>query len=151
MAEKMGTEIYLSEIKDNEFRVKELPDNIKDNFEDEKLRIGINVSFDTASDKKLLAVIVGVGYEYMMGEDEKIELLKCRTTYLFKLSNFDELITFEGEEINISDKLAKNLASVSLSTTRGIINEKSKGYFINSYKFPVFNTDYLDDIISRKE
>lgn len=141
--------IALIEIFDREVFVKEPNEKFKKNFKKDSLQLGININFSQSETVNNLLLNISIKYEYPH-DDEKIELLRSAFSFQFEISNMDKIITFEGDKIDIPDGLAINLVSISLSTIRGLIAAKTRGYFINKYYFPIINPKELTGLFTTK-
>lgn len=143
--EKESITIALVNIVDKEVSVKEPNEKFKKNFKVDLLQLTINFNFAPSEVLDNLLLNVTIEYEYQ-SEDEKVELLKSAFTFHFKISDMDNIITFEGNKIDIPDGLATNLVSITLSTIRGLIAAKTRGYFINKFYFPIINPKELTSL-----
>lgn len=150
MAKKKTTSIALVDIQDKEVFIKEPSIKLQNSFEREKLKLGINVNFDTITDKELLILNISSKYEYPF-EDGHLELLRASFSFKFEIKGLKKIINSDDGKIDIPDGLALNLMSISLSTTRGLIAAKSRGYFINKFYFPIINPQKLVEGFNDKD
>lgn len=144
---KESISIALIDIIDREVYVKEPNEKFKKNFNKDSLQLVININFSTPEKENNLILNIAVKYEYPH-EEEKIELLRSAFNFQFEISHLDKIITFDEDKIDIPDGLAMNLVSVSLSTIRGLIAAKTRGYFINKYYFPIINPKELTGLFT---
>lgn len=124
--------------------------NLKKKFKREDLKVGINMNFDSLDEENILILNILAKYEYPLGE-ELLELLRASFAFHFEIEDLKNVISRENDDIQIPDGLALNLMAISLSTARGLIAAKTKGYFINKYYFPIINVKELAKKLNNKE
>lgn len=142
--------IDLVEIIDRELFIKEPIDKIKNNFNKESLKLGLSVNFSQSDKKNVLSLNISVKYEYPY-DNKPFELLRSSFTFQFRISNMSKVIISDNGNIDMPHHLATNLISISLSTIRGLIAAKTRGYFINNYYLPIINQTKLSDMIQHEQ
>lgn len=68
------------------------------------------------------------------------EFAELKAEFSFKIKPFDEIVTDKGDnKFDIPDALMYNLASISISSARGILFEKLRGTALQNEIFPLVN------------
>lgn len=68
------------------------------------------------------------------------EFAELKAEFGFKIKPFDKVVTDKGEDaFEIPDALMHNLASISISSARGILFEKLRGTALQNEIFPLVN------------
>lgn len=68
------------------------------------------------------------------------EFAELKVEFSFKIKPFDEVVSIKGEDsYEIPDALMHNLASISLSSARGILFEKLRGTALQNEIYPLVN------------
>lgn len=70
----------------------------------------------------------------------KEEFAELKAEFTFKIKPFNEIIIDNGKDkVDIPDALMHNLASISISSARGILYEKLRGTALQNEIFPLVN------------
>ena len=102
-----------------------------------KVEFRTDFEFGVNPDKSILVCMLTIKVVLPELNEEFAEL---RLEFGFKIKPFDEVVTVTGEnDYAIPDALMYNLASISLSSARGILFEKLRGTALQNEIFPLFN------------
>lgn len=63
--------------------------------------------------------------------------------YLFKVAGLETYLEKDGEDIQIQGKFMSTLLSIVISTSRGIIFERTRGSVLNGAPIPIIDTRLL--------
>lgn len=63
--------------------------------------------------------------------------------YIYKVENFEELALIDGDAINLDPMLGNALASISYSTSRGILLTRLQGTALQNFVLPIINANEL--------
>ncbi|HAC16341.1 MAG TPA: hypothetical protein DCE78_10425 [Bacteroidetes bacterium] len=141
------TSMALVDVIENEFVIREPSDMILNEFDDKKIRINLDLNFKKSDQSDLLIVFFSVKYDYKY-DDINFEFLRCIISYHFRIAELEKFIKISDKGIDINESIALNLVSIVVSTTRGIIATKSKGYFINKFYLPILNARMIAEQFS---
>jgi len=113
--------------------------------------ITIHIGFDAESTDRLVAVQIKV----VFNQQQKVCLVLAVTS-IFILSTEDWVILYDREQkiITIEIPLALHLASLSLSTLRGVLHAKTEGLPMNTFVLPPINVSEIVKekvVIAKKE
>lgn len=97
----------------------------------------IRIESQVNSTNKLVFVITHI--EIKNG-DQSIALGALSVSCIFKIINFEEVVTVEPDgKINLPKPLIEILNSISISTTRGVMFSTFKGTFLHGAILPIFD------------
>jgi hypothetical protein len=138
--EKKPITFSLFSIKDEEFYVKEVSEEIKENFNTDLLKTAFGWSIEVDLDAKIFSLKLGIMYHYSFREKET-EILKYFASFSFKVQNLSDVVKIykKQDNIEVRDDLFASTFGVAYSTMRGCIFQKTKNNFINQFYLPVIN------------
>ncbi len=115
-------------------------DNISANFE-------LNYKWNLEENK--FAVVFKISYSINEENNKHADCLKLSFMNEFQVDNLKDLFQVkENKEFEINEKLEVSLVSITISTARGIVFEKTKGTPLNRFILPII--DPSDVILSKK-
>jgi hypothetical protein len=114
-------------------------ENIKGHDVNLELKFGYNLEDKIA--KALISIEVTAASNGIEKENAK---LNYSLSFLYKVENMEELV-FEskGGELKVDSALANALASVTYSTSRGILMTRLQGTAFQSFILPIINPNTL--------
>jgi len=99
----------------------------------------MEIAAQAIPDKKF--VVIGLQVR-LKSNDLKTDLAFAHNNFVYRIENFDELVTSEGEENHkVNDHLVHQLSSISISTMRGIMFQLFKGSHLHGMLLSIV---YLD-------
>ncbi len=106
----------------------------QDSFSKSRLQfqIGAGVRFEPAKRNVVIDTIVDI----FCDQDKARRICESVTRVVFYIENFDELFKVEGQQLKASDLVMKNLVSMSVSTTRGMLAAKTEGSILSGVYLP---------------
>ena len=140
----IAIEFSLLEIRDVEFFVKEVSDELKASFDDDLLKVGYKFGFKVDEENEILIFTLGIKYFYE-DKTKPLDILIYFASFSFHVLDCKNLVKDLGDgDFNIDDLLMTNIFGIALSTMRGCIFQKTKNNFINKYYLPIMNpVDFL--------
>lgn len=99
--------------------------------------LGFNLGFDV--DEKMVKAELEVNLSTELEDSEYQATGKFKLVFLYSLDNFDDLIHFDGTGVEVSDELAIAVASISYSTTRGVLLTRFQGTIFREFILPVIS------------
>jgi len=129
----------IEEIKEEKFYINNLPQEILDQIDKNRIKIGFGVLLkpNLAEDKLTIGFKVVYTYD-INGTEEEIIVLEFHTT--FTLENYKPIISKDAEGlVNINDKFLINLFGIIIGTARGILCTKTRGSILNQFYLPVLD------------
>ncbi len=109
---------------------KQLPERINFHFK-------INLEYKINVDKKFVFVATFVTVSDK--NDKETQLGTITTSCNFKISNLDEFMDKENNEVLFPDEILFMFNSISISTTRGIMFSQFKGTFLDHAYLPIID------------
>lgn len=129
--------IRIQEISINEVCLTQPEKQIIDTFDRSKLDITFNLGLSPDIENEIFSIATTITYKYKKNKNQSVEMLKLSSTFNFQIKNAGAIIKKHKEGFEIPDDLAEDLVGIVISTSRGIILEKSSGTFINKLILPM--------------
>ncbi len=95
-----------------------------------------NVSLEHKVNKENKLVFVTVRVNIML-EDKKTLAGKTGVSCIFSVTNFDEIVKYENDNIKFSDNIIEILNSISISTARGVMATNFRGTYLHNAVLPL--------------
>ena len=133
-------------IKNLEFSYKDPFELIKDfNMKNHPLKTNLNLQYKWIIEKNLFGIVTKFTYY----SQDNIQLLNLSTITQFEVTNLSEkLVIHSNKNFEMDEILESNLIGIAISTSRGILFEKTQGTAFNKIIFPAINT--RDLVLSKK-
>jgi hypothetical protein len=132
--------IRVKEINEISFYLKPLPMPIEQIQFGENLIFGLGFSFNVDIEKELFSFNTLVKYQVKGIEEPVVEL---ENEIVFEIQNLAEVVTTDGEGMDIKDDFLITLAGVAVGTTRGILAANAKGSHWANFPLPILNPKEL--------
>jgi len=87
-------------------------------------------------ENKLIVVISSIE---ILHEDKKIHLGLIKASCIYEISNMEEFVEKDNNEVKMPDGILTNLNSITISTVRGIMFSQFKGTFLHNAYMPIVN------------
>jgi len=108
-----------------------------------------NINYRWNLEKNLFAVIFDFAYLSVDKESKGTECLKLSVMTEFMVDNLKSVFTVRSNrDFDIDESLEITLVSLTISTARGILFEKSKGTLFSNFVLPLINPGEV--VLSRK-
>lgn len=135
-----------NEITTLRFFVDNRPDAVRDvNKEGYKIQIGGAHFFNSEKEIFGFDILIDVS----TNDKKNIKVCELLNRVSFNIKNFKEVFIVKENEITIPDQILSNLFSLALSTSRGVLFEKTKGSILNNFILPPLNVkDFLKSMKS---
>lgn len=128
----------------------ENPDNLSELVR-EHHEFDLSYGFDPALNvgQKKVRLIFNSDIEVFGSSRNRIGVsAKFTIVFIFSVDNLDELVFRQGDLADADPDLMTALASITYSTSRGIIYTKSQGTIIEKFIFPTVSNTKLREIFS---
>ncbi|MFC2131042.1 hypothetical protein ACFLSQ_06370 [Bacteroidota bacterium] len=132
----------LKELKVLKFALVEPLKDLTENFNIKNLKVSHNLKLGHNKEKKKIDIILSIVYHYKHKKDAFV-LIDFMFLASFMISNFKSVIIFKNNNINIPNDLLSQLVSISYSSARGVVFEKTQGSFLNQYILPLIDVNEL--------
>lgn len=111
-------------------------DLIKDFDEKSKTLINYqsNFNFKITSKENIISCFVNI--EMIVVETEEL-FSELKIENVFDIENLSDLVLADNEKIKVPDALIHTIASLSISSARGVLSEKLKGTFAQNEVYPI--------------
>lgn len=109
----------------------------KRNLSNDQFDFNIKIEYKWDLEKDLFGIVFKTNI--MLKEDiEKNHLLKLDLLYDFKVHNLKDFLKVESKKyFEMNEFLESSLVNIAISTTRGILFEKTKGEIFNQMMIPI--------------
>jgi hypothetical protein len=102
-----------------------------------KVEFRTDFSFGVFPDESKLSCLLTI--KVLLPEQNE-EFAELKVEFSFKIKPFDEIVKVKGDDsYEIPDAVMHNLASISVSSARGILFEKLRGTALQNEIFPLVN------------
>jgi len=100
-------------------------------------------------EKNSFGVVMDISYLINKPDGTSNENLRLTVLYEFMVENLKDIfIVRTNQDFDIDQTLEITFVSIAISTTRGILFEKSKGTYFSNFPFPLLNP--AEHILSKK-
>jgi hypothetical protein len=100
-------------------------------------------------EKNTFGVVMDISYLINQPDNIITENLKLTVLYEFFVENLNDVfIVRTNQDFDIDKNLEITFVSIAISTTRGILFEKTRGTYFSNFLFPLINP--ADHILSKK-
>lgn len=140
---KPKTTYKLVGIKETEFHIKNLPQEVLDSIDEKKIRVTFGVRLIPDMENGQLLIGFKVKYDYdINGTIEQILGLEFFTN--FSLENYENIMFKDDEgDPSIEENFLINLLGIIIGTARGILFTKTRGSIFNRFYLPIVNPRQL--------
>lgn len=111
-----------------------------DNVENHSLDIEYNIGFNLNERLAKADLSIEVSAK---SEKEEIALGYFKLIYIFHIENLDELAVKEGDSITVNSGLGIALASITYSTSRGVLMTRFQGTLLKDFILPIIDPQSL--------
>ncbi len=109
----------------------------------------LNIEYDTLFnlEEKLVKANITVTVKALDAKKKQLGYGEFNLTYVYHIENLDKLTeVVNDKELSVNGGLSNSLASITYSTTRGILMTRFQGTLLQSFILPVINpNELLDD------
>jgi hypothetical protein len=93
-----------------------------------------NFNFKITSKENIISCFINI--EMIVVETEEL-FSELKIENIFDIENLSEVIIVDNEKMRVPDALIQTIASLSISTARGVLSEKLKGTFAQNEVYPI--------------
>jgi|SRR5690554_2276918 len=112
----------------------------EDNIDKHSLNIRYDTQFNL--DDKLIKAVIKVEVA-AISEGEEIGRGHFELVFIYHVENLNQLAKNEGDKLVVNGGLSSSLASITYSTTRGVLMTRFQGTILRNFILPVINPNNL--------
>lgn len=145
LSKPIAFKVQILEIRESDFFVKDIPEECRDQIQEDKIELGFGVKFEQSAENKTITVGLRIVYNCLY-QGEKCPILTYEFFTTFLLSEYDQIFakTKSDTEIQeVDNGFLITLLGVVLGTARGMITIRTAGQFINKFYLPIVNPEAL--------
>lgn len=104
--------------------------------------VGYDFSANIAYNLELDHLIMSIGVRAKINETDEF-IMNSIISFVYHVKNLSDSIKTDGKTKSIENKILELFLSISISTTRGIIFEKTRGSILQAEIIPIVNPQHL--------
>lgn len=108
-------------------------------FRDDKLYVDTSIEAHPQKDSEIIFFVVDLTYRYSPEAERHHRLFNIRIPFEFYVEQLWQYVKDEDNNVRLHPGLLTALASISLSTARGVAKERSQGHFVSKFHLPIIN------------